>query len=107
MSATPFCVFFPVIVLLLIARDSFFLRCEEEDPLRGCCVKEEDRSIHAVAGVGAFGWADTFDRGCATGIPYFFFFFFFFIFILFFICLSLSSLRLRMDEWMGEAVAFV
>jgi hypothetical protein len=68
--------FFPVIVLLLIARDSsFFLRCGEEDPLRGCCVKEEDRSIHAVAGVEAFGWADTFDRGCATGIPYFIFIF--------------------------------
>jgi hypothetical protein len=41
-----------------------FLRRGEEDPLRGCCVKEErkGRSIHVVAGVEAFGWADTFDR---------------------------------------------
>jgi NADH:ubiquinone oxidoreductase subunit H len=73
-------------------------------------VKEErkGRSIHVVAGVEAFGWADTFDRErvCNRNSPFLFYspFLFFFFFRLFFFW---RLPRLRMDEWMerGGAVA--
>lgn len=89
---------FRVIIGFLIAR----CRLDVVDPVRGCCraglyeKREKADQYTSLLEWMVFGWADTLDRGCATGIlyfpsfsPYFPIFF--------------APQDFRSDEWMGKS----